>query len=117
MSQVSILVNGRSYPIACDDGEEAHLHLLAAALDRRVADLARTVGPVGETRLFLMASLVLADDLADRTERLHRAEAALAAIRQGGRADDPITIEAESRAAQALERAAERVKALAQLYA
>ncbi|WP_422004159.1 cell division protein ZapA [Pyruvatibacter mobilis] len=55
MPQVTVKINGRSYTLACDDGEEEHLEGLAAYLDKHVTTLAQGVGQVGDQRLMLMA--------------------------------------------------------------
>ncbi len=65
MTQVSVSINGRNYRIACDDGQEDHLTKLASYVDERVADLAKAVGQIGDTRLLVMASLLIADELSD----------------------------------------------------
>lgn len=68
--QVRVTVNGRSYKIGCDAGEEERILDLAQYLDGRVADLAGRVGQVGDERLLLMTALVLADDLAEAVAEL-----------------------------------------------
>src|SRR5512134_1508403 len=70
MAQVSVTVNGRSYEISCDDGQETHLFRLAEEIDRRVASLVTSVGQVGDARLLLLASLLLADQLEDLQNEL-----------------------------------------------
>jgi len=65
MAQVSIIVNGRSYQVGCDEGEEDKVQGLGQALDERVQQIAQAVGQVGEARLMLLASLTMADDLAE----------------------------------------------------
>jgi cell division protein ZapA len=65
VGQVSVTVNGRTYDVACDDGQEEHLVELSRYLDRRVGDLIASVGQVGEARLLLMTSLLLADELSE----------------------------------------------------
>ncbi len=70
MAQVQVTVNGRNYSIACDDGEEEHLAGLAEYVDGRVSELASSLGQIGEGRLLLMASLLIADDLAETRDRL-----------------------------------------------
>ncbi len=67
-------MNGRSYQLACDDGEEGHLLNLAAYFDGRVSELAGSVGQVGEARLMLMAGLMIADDLSGVVDRVDPAE-------------------------------------------
>ena len=66
MAEVSVEVAGRSYPLTCRDGEEAHLRLIAGLVDAKAKDAARAVGGVNETRQMLLAALLLADELNDR---------------------------------------------------
>jgi cell division protein ZapA len=63
MGQVTVSVNGRSYAVGCDDGEEEHVEYLAEFIDKRVRELTEAVGHVGEDRLLLMAALLIAEDL------------------------------------------------------
>ncbi|HYI42583.1 MAG TPA: cell division protein ZapA [Sphingomicrobium sp.] len=65
MAEVEVTVNGRSYLMGCDDGQEEHLIALAEEVARRVDELVATVGQVGDARLLLMASLLIADELYD----------------------------------------------------
>ncbi|MFH1803840.1 MAG: cell division protein ZapA [Pseudomonadota bacterium] len=70
MAQISVRINGRSYDVACDDGQESRLLQLADYVNDRVAEIAGAVGQIGEQRLLVMASLLIADELADaRTPR------------------------------------------------
>ncbi|NQV80290.1 MAG: cell division protein ZapA [Alphaproteobacteria bacterium] len=68
MAAVDVVVNGRTYQVACDDGQEDHLVDLARYVDKRVAELAKTMGQVGDARLILMASLLVADELSEALE-------------------------------------------------
>lgn len=70
MSQLSITVNGRSYQIACEEGQEKHLGELGAYLDKRVKDLVASVGQVGDTRLLVMVALLIADELSELYDEL-----------------------------------------------
>lgn len=99
MAQVTLTVNGRSYEVACDDGQEEHLLELARMVDERVRDLAASVGAVGEPRLLVMTSLLIADEL-DEARR---------GVNPGGRGGEA----AEARAAEALEGCAERLERIA----
>ena len=62
MPLVNVMVNGRAYTIACDEGEEDHLRELAGHVDSKVRELLETVGQVGDQRLLLMAALLMADE-------------------------------------------------------
>jgi cell division protein ZapA len=70
MSKVTVIVNGRKYDIKCDDGQENHLTQLAQYVDRRVDELVSAVGQVGDARLLLMASLLVADELSEVSKEL-----------------------------------------------
>ena len=65
MAQIAVTINDRKYEIACDDGQEAHLTRLAQYVDRRVSELITAVGQVGDARLLVMASLLVADELSE----------------------------------------------------
>src|ERR1039458_6409440 len=62
MPLVNVMVNGRAYTIACDEGEEDHLRDLAATVDAKAREVLGSVGQVGDTRLLLMAALLMADE-------------------------------------------------------
>lgn len=65
MGQVTVRVGGYSHPVSCEDGQEPHLAALAAEVDRRVASVRAMGGQFGESRLLLLAALLLADELHD----------------------------------------------------
>ena len=65
MAQVDVLINGKSYNVACDDGQEDHLLQLAGYVDQRVQELVNSVGQVGDARLLVMASLLISDELSE----------------------------------------------------
>lgn len=106
MATVNVTVNGHTYVVGCEDGQEPHVERLAAEFDARVRDVSGQVGKVTELRLFLMAALVLADELGDARARLADAEGGAEAVRA-----DP---QVEARAAEAIETAAARIEALAE---
>ncbi len=85
MAQVAVTINGRSYEVACDDGQEDHLVQLASYIDKKVAELVTSVGQIGDTRLLVMSALLLADELSE-------AYSELTALRDGGgdAADSPV---------------------------
>lgn len=65
MGQVTVSLNGRTYRLACNDGEEDRLRALADQVRQKLDTLIKEFGQVGETRLMAMAALMLADDLLD----------------------------------------------------
>ncbi|MBO6560401.1 MAG: cell division protein ZapA [Nisaea sp.] len=68
MAQVEITINGKNYRIACEDGQESRIASLAAMVDSHVKDLVEQIGQIGDTRLLVMASLLIADELVDLRE-------------------------------------------------
>lgn len=79
MGEVAVTIGGRRYPITCDDGQEERVAALAAYVDQRASALAATVGEVGEARLLVMASLVVADEVTEVESALALRVEALAA--------------------------------------
>ena len=63
MATVTVDINGRPYAVGCADGQEERVRILARQFDAHVRQVGRDVGNVGDIRLFLMAALVLADEL------------------------------------------------------
>jgi len=63
MATVTVEINGRPYAVGCADGQEERVRILAKQFDGHVRQVAGEVGHVGDIRLFLMAGLLLADEL------------------------------------------------------
>jgi cell division protein ZapA len=107
MAQLTIQVNGRPYTVGCEDGQEAHLLEIARLFDRQVRQVSTDVGQLGETRLFLMGALLLADELSDLKLRLAHAQSELARLQTE-------QTRVEIRAIKALDAASEKIEALVQ---
>lgn len=106
MAQVTIQINGRPYAVGCEDGQESHLIELARLFDHQVRQVSEDMGQLGETRLFLMGALLLADELIDAKARLPAVQAELARLQSDN-------ARLEARAASALDKAAARIEKLA----
>jgi len=63
MATVTVEINGRPYAVGCADGQEERVRILGKQFDTSVRQVAGDVGHVGDIRLFLMAALMLADEL------------------------------------------------------
>lgn len=70
---VTVTIVGRSYELACDEGQEHYLRNLAGEVDRRAGDLLRAVGQVGDARLLVMVALSLMDEVNEHRDS-HAAE-------------------------------------------
>lgn len=104
MAQVEVSINGRSYEIACDDGQEDHLAQLGDYVDRRVKELVTAVGQVGDSRLLVMVSLLIADELAETYADLKN---------NAAEGDSTSAEQLEDRVAGIVEAAAARIEAAA----
>lgn len=77
MPELDISIGGRAFQVACQPGEEQFLRAAAQLLDAEAAPLAAQAGRMPESRLLLMAGLMLADRFAGVEDQLRRAEARL----------------------------------------
>ncbi|NKB22433.1 MAG: cell division protein ZapA [Alphaproteobacteria bacterium] len=105
MAQVDVAINGKSYRIACDDGQEDHLLQLAAFVDKRIQELVASVGQIGDARLLVMASLLISDELSETYSNLNSTD--------DGSANDEAA-EAEQALAQTTEALAQRIELIAE---
>ena len=113
MAQVSVTIGGRVYRMACDDGEEDHLMRLARELDQKLTQLRDAFGEIGDTRLAVMAAIMVADELSESRRRVRALEQEIDGL-QETRLAAADRIEAVERAgAQTIEKAAERIERLA----
>ena len=93
MAQVNLQINGRDYLIACEDGEEKHLTFLAKYINGQVEGLVESVGQVGEARLLLMASLMVADELAETSQELDTLKESGGGVVLGAQVSDPVEMD------------------------
>ena len=61
MPEIKVQIGGRPFALVCDPGEEASLKLAAEMLDTEARTLQDAIGRVPESRMLLMAGLMLAD--------------------------------------------------------
>jgi cell division protein ZapA len=62
---VDLTIAGRTYQVACREGEEENLRAAARLVDGKSREALAGLGTVSEARQFLFASLLLADQLVD----------------------------------------------------
>ena len=64
-SLIDLNIAGRSYQVACREGEEENLRAAARLVDGKSREALAGLGTLSEARQFLFASLLLADQLID----------------------------------------------------
>lgn len=82
MPEINIEIGGRTFQVACQTGEEHFLQTAAKLLDNEASVLAEQIGRMPETRMLLMAGLMLADKTAGLEEDLRAAEDRLDAMQR-----------------------------------
>lgn len=80
MPELEVMIGGRPFRVACQDGEEHFLRAAAQMLDAEAQPLVSQLGRLPETRLLLMAGLMLADRTAAVEDELRGLKARLAEI-------------------------------------
>ena len=83
-TKVSVTLRNREYYVNCDPGEEQRLADLVAFVEKRLDSIAAQNPGVTETRLFVIACLLIADDLME----------AKRAAAEGNRAEEDLMVAA-----------------------
>ncbi len=104
MAQVTLRINGYAYVIGCKDGEERHLEAMAAEVNRRIDGVRAAAGPSGESRMLVMAALLMADDLFETRAKLQELKTAT---------DEAAPAKADPKLGRKLNRMAKRAEEIA----
>ena len=93
---IDLNIAGRTYQVACRQGEEENLRAAARLVDGKSREALAGLGTLSEARQFLFASLLLADQLIDKNPEAAAAVAPAAA-------PDPALVERAEALANRLE--------------
>ena len=115
MSQVIVQINGRNYTMQCDDGQEDHLRELARMIDGEITNIRNAIGQLGDIRLLIMASLVIADRLTEASRRAETLEEQLQDLRASRNRATGQSRAMEEAVTQTLDAATLRLEALAHM--
>ncbi len=80
MPEVTITIGGRDFEVACQEGEEHFLRSAAQMLDTEAQTLLSQIGRMPESRMLLMAGLLLADKAAGADDRVRAMEKKFGAL-------------------------------------
>jgi cell division protein ZapA len=80
MPQIEISIGGRSFEVACQEGEEHYLQSAAAMLDTEAGHLSSQIGRMPEAQMLLMAGLMLADKTAGLEDKVKQADTRIAQL-------------------------------------
>ncbi len=112
MAQVTATIAGRKFRLACEDGQEEHLLALAADVDARIAELRQRFGEIGDTRLTVMAALMVADEVSEANARIRRMEEEIAALQDARVVSADRAKQASAAVVGAFNSAAERIEGI-----
>jgi cell division protein ZapA len=112
MAHVTATIAGRQFRLACEDGQEEHLQVLAGDIDARIIELRRKFGEIGDTRLTVMAALTVADELVEATRRMRRMEEEIAALQDARVVSADRAKAASAAVVNAFNSAAERIEGI-----
>ncbi len=113
MAQVNVTINGRQYRMACEDGQEDHLRQLAKELDDRINSLRGQFGEIGDSRLVVMAALMIADDVVEIRKKMRRLEQEMEALQDARGAAAERAQATQAALIAAFTSAAERIEGMA----
>ena len=114
MATVAVTIAGRSYRMACSEGEEAHLQDLARHVDRTLAGLRKGFGEIGDSRLVIMTALTVADELSEARRRVVALEEQLAGLSTTRSTGEDVREALAAEVAVSLDAASERIERIAQ---
>jgi cell division protein ZapA len=77
MSSVNIIVNDKSYAVACEEGQEERVKSLGAYIDKRVKDIFGAGAAHNESQLMVLTSLIIADELFELQEEVRNLKSQL----------------------------------------
>jgi len=113
VAQVNVSINNRQYRMACEDGQEDHLRQLAKNLDDRINSLRGQFGEIGDSRLVVMAALMIADDVLETGKKVRRLEQEIAAMQDARGASAERVQATQTALIAAFTSAAERIEGMA----
>lgn len=107
-SNVTVTINGNDYPMACAPGEEKKIEALGARIDEVARQVASASGAIAESRLLVMAALIL-------TDQMRELESKLADLTELGQPAEPASTSAidEDKLADMVEQVTARLEKLA----
>ncbi len=113
MATVAVTIAGRTYRMACGEGEEGHLQDLARHVDTTLAALRQSFGAIGDTRLVIMTAITVADELSEAKRKVAMLEERLASLAQTTSQGEAMRDALAEEMSGALDVAAERIERIA----
>lgn len=84
MPSINVTINGKNYRMACDEGQEKHLEMLASEFDGYVNNLKGSFGEIGDQRLTVMAGVMVTDEMLELKKSVSKLEEKIGALKENG---------------------------------
>lgn len=114
MSQVTVMIDGKAYRMACEEGQENHLTNLATRFDQYVSHLKAQFGEIGDLRLTVMSGIMVMDELSEVQRRMASLEGELETLKKNRDAAVAVNARTEETLAAALVEVTTRIHGIAE---
>ena len=112
MGHVSVQVNGRKYKMSCEAGAEERVIELAAFIDGLVQEIKGGYRHVQEERVYLMAAIMVADQLFEVRDELQATLAQICNLRAFQSSDSTTSFIQTNDVARIVDASSKRLQAL-----
>ena len=82
MGEVNLSLHGKTYGVACDDGQERRVAELGKYVDARLCEIAAAGAASNESHLLVLTAIVLADEIHELRAALSQGTSAQRASRE-----------------------------------
>jgi len=113
MATVMVNIDGKTYRMACDKGQEDHLAGLAGRFDHYIGHLKSSFGEIGDHRLSVMAGIMVMDEMSEMERRFAALEEEVKILRQDRDNRSTAKSEHEQSLAETLENITQRLIVMA----
>lgn len=113
MAIVPVTIAGRTYRMACGDGEEERLLALGRHVETTLVGLRKSFGEIGDQRLVIMTAISVTDELIEARTRIATLEARLSDLLAAKSDQDAARTGIAAEIALSIDTAAERLERLA----
>ncbi len=111
MAQLTIKINGYTYTVGCEDGQEQHLLAMCEQVEKRVESIKALGSSSGEARLLVLAALLMADEIHDL--RVENESLRAASVKAGRTKAEPGSAKSDQELTRKLGRLAIRAEQIA----
>jgi len=114
MATVMVTIDGKTYRMACEEGQEDYLIELARRFSLYIRHLKTSFGEIGDHRLSVMAGIMVLDEMGGLEKKLRELEQENQALQEAQNKLTTQTREREQSLARTIEDMAKRIERLGQ---